>query len=700
MIETPTLSFQEFIGRSMPLSQDLEKYLKSHPFDKSICQVVGPHVVNSPVLFFILSSASGQQGIDSKKEKISSGLIQQLVREAGVRDIFIEGIDLEISQGTILPSEANKRLEGGMINGAQHAQVVLSLIPLTVISIDERKVYRNFTDVFGKWKSGKDKMLKALSILHVTLKRLTIYANKAIQTLLVRREAYNAGRITLNEYVRGLAQQVKSAGLSLKTTPEFLKFYELVLSEQEINFEKAKKEIETFSDRLMQTLGDKDLWLRQTVDALSPAQTGETPRNQALEAQMEFLSHYLANSSSIRELRESLFFRIAMYGAYIEGFTALEDPESSQQEQEKAFLSGVLEGPTHLLMLLTKKLMAIGSHRETIVPEAYDFILDAAVFAGFDETHIPHLIRYAQYGNRYRALGTFQLMKEIEDIENNLLKRTAVSGHDKGAVGLHAAYTVLSKRVQLQIDRKEMVKQYIQEQPPENYTLKIERAALMQKAIGKESQTALKILNEMESISREFYQESEKRSQAMAVKLQTELSKRKIDRAIVYMGEQYCKSLIANLDQNTSYVVLIPETDRSKVLSLFNGLMRQRKTFKGESDIIFYRDIEDDFKHAPRILCDSPLCRFSAPAIHDRVVCLTHPSSQAVFYCDTCNKYYCGMELKQVFMSNEDFEALLSFDPMELFEMIEGKPPFSLQCRHCGNFVGKGDRTIIWNVSK
>lgn len=679
----------------MPLSPNLENYLKYPPFDKSMCHVVGSRITDKPVLFFILSSASGAQELDPERENISSRLIQQLVQEVGVKEIFTEGIDSEDSPVSSDNSEAGKLLAEGQINGVRHVQMVSSM-PVTVVGIDEQNLYNNSTNILQKWESGKEEMLKALSILRTILKRLTPSTNKAVQTLLILKEAYHSGRITLSEYARGLAQQAKSVGLSLEKTPAFLKFYWLVLSEQEIDFEEVRKEIEAFSDKLMQALGEKELWLRQTLEAL----TGTTPNTEELQEQMQFLTNYLMNSLSMRKLRESLFFRIAMYGAYIEGFKELENPSISQTRRKKAFISGVLQGPTHILMLLAKKLMATGSYQRETVPEAYDFILDAAVFAGFDETIIPHLIRHVQYGTRYRALNTPQLTKEIETIEKSILKRTVVSGHDKVIAGLHAAYTILSKRVQLQIDRRETAKQYIREQPNDNCVRKIEHSALMQKAMCKELQVAFKILNDMETISREVYQKSERRGQAMAENLYAELSKRKIDRAIVYVGSDHCKSILTDLNQGPSYAILVPGTDRSKDPNFSDVIMDQEDIFKAESGIVFYKDIEEDFKRTPRTLCDNPLCRFSAPAIRDRIVCFSHPGSQAVFYCETCNQYYCGLELKPLEMSNEDFEELLGFNPLELVATTQEKPPLSLQCRHCGNVVGKGERTIIWNVSE
>jgi hypothetical protein len=142
-----------------------------------------------------------------------------------------------------------------------------------------------------------------------------------------------------------------------------------------------------------------------------------------------------------------------------------------------------------------------------------------------------------------------------------------------------------------------------------------------------------------------------------------------------------------------------PGSDRSQEPD-FSQFYTPQKVTTDATDIAIYRNAEEDLGVLLRKHCENPLCRFSAPAIYDRVICLSQPGSQAVFYCDTCNKLYCGLELKPVYMSEQDFEKWLSFNPLMLIETVEGKPPFSLQCRHCGGLVGKGKKAVVWNIEK
>lgn len=685
----------------MPISQELENYLTSSPFDKSVCHVAGPHIDESPLLVFILSSAS-EQGLQPEKETIVSELVRQLVQDAGMKDIFTESIDIAPFIERPDASEADARLQAGEIDGVQHARF-LSSAPLTIVSLDEKQDYKNYVDVLNKWNAGKERIEKALSLVNSALKRTVVLGNKTIQALLIRREAYRGGRISLSEYIRNVTQQAEALGIALKDTRAVWKFHRLALKEQNIEVEQAKQEIERFADKLMEALGEKEVWLRQTIEALSSAQPGETHE---IEAQLQFLVDYLSNSLMIRKLKESLFFRIAMYGAHREGFSELEKPRemASRGRREKAFISGVLQGPTHILMHLVKKLLAAESQQNCEVPDIYDFILDVGVFAGFSESDMPHLIEYVQYGNRYKALMTSRLLKEIETLEHQILEKSAATDQDREVVELHTLFDALRKRVLVQLEWGEAAHRYARESQQDNYALQLKQRSLLQNTLKKETLVVLDVLSQAESLAREYYQRLGHRSQIMAAKLRAEISERKLEQAVVYASEYSCKSLLVSLKQllpHSSYTILIPfpGSDRTQEPD-FSRFYTPPKEVPDAANIAIYRNPEEDLGVLLRKHCENPLCRFSAPAIYERVICLTQPGSQGVFYCDTCNKLYCGLELKPMYMSEQDFEKWLGFNPLMLMEKVEGKPPFSLQCRHCGSLVGKGKKAIVWNIDK
>lgn len=685
----------------MPLSQELKKYLQSSPFDKSCCHIVGPHIKDTPTLFFVLSSASSQ-GLHPEKEKLASEFIRQLSEEAGLEHVFTDHIETDSSVGKIDASEADALLIAGNLNAVQNAQFISSK-PLTVISLDEKQDYVNYLNILKQWNASKEKVQKALSLINGALKRTVVLANKTIQALLIRREAYRGGRTPLGEYIRNLVQQAQSLGIQLKATPTLLKFHKLAMKELDIDVEQAKQEIEMFADKLIRALGEKELWLRQTIEALSSAQPGKT---QELEAQLQFLTDYLSNTFTIQELKESLFFRTAMYGAYEEGFDELEKPRemASRGRREKAFISGVLQGPTHILMLLVKKLLAADSSQETVVPETYDFILDVGIFTGFEEADMPQLIEYVQYGNRYKALTTARLLKETERLEQQILKQAAASDQDREVVAIHTTFATLRERVLLQLEWSKRAQYYAKESSQDNAAGKLKQFPLLQNILKKEMLVVLDALNDAESLARTYYQRLERRSQIMAAKLRAELSAQQVDRAVVYVDEYTCKTLVALLEQiapESSYIILVPFVGNARQQEPdFSRFQIHPKDQLGEFDIAFYRNYKEDLGAFPRKHCENSLCRFSGPAIYDRVVCLTQPGLQAVFYCNICNKHYCGLELKPLYLSEQDFERIFSFDPLHLMEPIEGKPPFTLQCRHCGNLVGKGKKTIVWNIDR
>lgn len=688
----------------MPLSQDLETYLKSAPFDKSVCQIIGPQLEAQPALFFVLSSAS-ETGRQPAKERISSELIRQLAQDIGLQEIFIEDLNGQAAAegDPIDPAEADRLLAEGQLTGVQHARLVAEQ-RLNLVSLAEPQDYQNYAKVLTTWMTGKERTEKALAVVNGALKRTITLSNKTIQAVLIRGEAYRGGRMLLSEYVRNLAQEAETVGLSLQPFPAVATFHELALKEQTIDVTQAKLEIERFSDKLLQALGEKEVWLRKTIEALSSAQPGEMKE---LEEQLQFLADYLNNSFTMRKLRESLFYRIALYGAFAEGFTELEKPRemSSRNRREKAFFSGVLQGPTHILLLLTKQLLAADTRPDIVVPEKYDFILDVGMFTGFDEADMPHLIQYVQYGNRYKSLVTSQLLSEIELLETQLLERASKSDQDRAVVGLHTTFVALRKRVLLHMAWGDVTRQFTQESPQANLALKLKQFPLLQQALKKEAFVVLDALHAAESLSREYYQRLDHRAQIIAAKLRAELSARSVDRAVVYVSEYSCKALLSNVKQvapNSSYVVLVPflGADRRQDADFSKFHITLPKPAESGADIAFYRKYDQDLAKVAKKHCDSPFCRFSGPAISDRIVCLTQPGSLAVFYCETCNKHYCGLELKQVEMSEQEIERWLEFNPLELIGPVGGKTIFSLQCRHCGNLVGKGKKTVVWNIDK
>ena len=683
----------------MALVEELEHYLNGTPFSNLACHVTNPHIADDPAVFFLMASSSKLQETTPDHEYLTSQLIQQFSQELGLKDIFTEAMQADVPRIECESADADRRLRSGTIDGVQHAQLVAAS-PLSVISLDDTPNYRQYMETLVKWSVEKERSHAALSLLNAALKRTIVLGNKTIQGILIRGDSYRGGRTSLSEYIRHLAQQADLIGIDLNGWPDIRNVHRLALKEQEFDVEQARQEIELFGEELIQALSEKEVWMRQTIEALSSAQPGEMHE---LEAQLQFLTEYLNNSFNMRKLRESLFFRIAMYGAYAVGLDELEKPREmvSRGRRERAFVSGVLQGPTHILMTLTKKLLAAEAHHGNDVPEVYDFILDVGIFTGFDDNHMPHLIKYVQYGNQYKALVTPHLLRRLEALEFQILERSAANEQDREVVHIHNLLRTLRKRVMLQLDWGRQALAYAQEAPDDNLALLLKQHRLVKSVVKKESMPALDILHSAESLAREYYQRLEQRGAMMSANLRTALGERGLDRAVVYIEEHACKALLSNLrrqEPGLSYAVLHPGQDAETYRWPEFTHSQTDQAASSEELPVVYTSAEDHLGVLLRKHCENPLCRVTAPAVYEQVVCTTAPSSQAVFYCTTCKKLYFGLELKTVPVKDRELEEVFSIYPFEFPELSRGEKTFSLQCRHCGHYIGKRGKTVVWTI--
>jgi hypothetical protein len=289
----------------------------------------------------------------------------------------------------------------------------------------------------------------------------------------------------------------------------------------------------------------------------------------------------------------------------------------------------------------------------------------------------------------------------LQALEFQILERTVASERDREVVHIHHLLTTLRKRVMLEFDWGPQAVAYAKEHSPDNLSLLLKQHQFVKKVVKKESLPALDVLNEAESLAREYYQRLGRRGQIMSANLRAALDERGLDRAIVYIEEQTCKSLLSSLrrlEPTLSYAVLHPGQDAETYRwPEFVHAEAEQEASSGELPVV-YKHAEEHLGVLLRKHCENPLCRVTAPAVYERVVCTTSPESQAVFYCTTCKKLYCGMELKAVPVSEQELEEEFSIYPFEFPELSNKKSVFSLQCRHCGHYIGKRGKTIIWTI--
>lgn len=684
----------------MERPDDLQEFLASPWVDSSICHLAAERLVGRPVYFFVLyGSGSGQQTLDAEIEQRRSKVIQQLAREAGVTTVFIEGTDRSSPRSWLSsPEEADRLLAAGTLKAEEHAQAV-SPVRITLLGIDNMKRYRESAEALSEWRHRGQARAKALATVENALKARCEQCSSELRLILETKSDYEQRRVGLAEYAQFLAAEAYGAGVTLDDCCSLTTLLNVVSQEGEIDFQAAEREREMLQSELGPALSDPRRWIGGTLEAFAPHGLSDAANVETIQEDARQIDEYVrASPERMRAFRESLFYRIAMYGAYSQGLDAMEKRGASPREFEKAFAIGMLHGPSAIGELVRQHQESYLNGNPTAA-DIYAFALDLAIFAGFDETRIPNMIRYCQYTRRYQAVQTYDLFQQIGELEKEVSEAAVITDHDKEFSGAYWLFQELKERVELAMSPGKECRAFKGEKPENNRAVPLKRSRLLAPC-NKAVFESLDALDEIECTARRFYSGSMHRGHDMAQAVQRHASERHLDRAVIAVGGFHTKSMIDmfKIDPSTSYIVILPTEGRTarSDMSFADAFAGDPSTQYDEGRQSKEEDIPEDFANAPQKLCDNVVCRFSAPAIVDRVVCLTDPGSRATFYCSTCKQYYCGLELRPIAVPAEKMRALPESDSLRALARKLNREPFTLACRHCGDFVGQGERTIIW----
>jgi hypothetical protein len=698
--------------------KDLKNFLKTPWLDGSGCHIAFANSGGKPVLFFILcGSGSGQQTLDPVIETNRSKVIQKLAKDAGVTTVFLEGSPVGQEMKKSLFYGAGDLGEEALgMKAEEHAQSK-SPAPITLVGIDDEVLYFESANALREWQKEENVTKSALAALEKLLRAKREECSSELRKILEAKESYKNGSMPLKNYVQFLYVEAEGASVSLKEKNSFAKLWKVMSEESDIDFDAAERERTLLMEELGPALSDPKQWIGRSLQALAPDIIKETISTGEIETQAKLLDTYLrASPEKMREFRESQFFRTAMYGAYRQGMDGLEKSGATPEEYNKAFVIGMLYGPKAIGELVEKKFKEHLEGRLSIA-DIYHFTLDLAKFVKFEENRIPNIIRYARYVRRYEAVLIFNLFEEIAEIEKKIARNATFSEMDKEVMDICVLLEEMTDRVLLRLSPGEKAKDFSQEEPRFNRSRAIRESPVLQGAQG-EVIDSLDLLDKVESITRRFYAGSVPRGKKMVETVMREMGKRHIDRAIVSVGGFHCKSMINEIAKNEkleriykSYIVILPTPGRdSAVNDLSAG-----NAFAGKKTGLFYEELVDLFAEKPEDYpslgdshykkfddlpikyCSNEMCRYKHNhCIFDRVVCLRPPGSRATFYCATCRTSYCGLELQQVPALLENVRALSEDSPLRTMMKAIGAKPFGLRCRHCGNFVGQGNKTNIW----
>ncbi|MEQ8169243.1 MAG: hypothetical protein ABRQ38_10130 [Candidatus Eremiobacterota bacterium] len=697
---------EKFLQRLLPdFPSDIKIFLKSSWMDDSQCHIASIYPNGKPILFFIpYGSGQGQQTLDPVIEMNRSKIIRKLAEGAGVTTVFLEGFSAgeEMKRTSYNKVIYDLREKALGIKSEEYAQA-MSSAEITLVGIDNMTLYRESEHALSELRAEYRAIEKALNIVDEFLMVKSKECSSELGIILETKRAYENEKMTLSEYVKFLYTEAEGTFFSLHDMKLFKQLWDVITEESNIDFDSAERERNILMNELVRDLFEPAQWIGKSLQSLAPEVFHNLNSVDNIEVQARLLTDILqASPEKMQAFCESQFYRTSMYGSQYK-LNRLAEADITPDEQKKAFLTGMLYGPVAIATLIEEKQKQY-SAGSLSAGDMYHFILDLAIFTG-SITRIPNIIRYARYIRKYENLLTSELFRQIEQIEIEIARRASFSDIDGQVLALYLLFYDVRERVNL-ILTPEKAKGFSEEHPVDN------KARFMMKfpvliETNCDMSGPIEFLDKAESIARKFYKSSVPRGKEMLKNLQNELGQRCLDRAIISIGGFHCKSMLdefrRNFDDLTSCLVLLPSSGKKPVAEN----TRSEMAFGGEYEIDVLEHFlsrppspgdpgYETFDSLPRKKCGNELHICEAPCIWDRIVCLHSPGAKATFYCATCREYYCGLELEQVYAPIEKVLALSEDNPLKVLINKIGGEPFGLRCIHCGNFVGTGDRTIIW----
>jgi hypothetical protein len=106
-------------------------------------------------------------------------------------------------------------------------------------------------------------------------------------------------------------------------------------------------------------------------------------------------------------------------------------------------------------------------------------------------------------------------------------------------------------------------------------------------------------------------------------------------------------------------------------------------------------DEENPLRGLPIKRCDTRFCVNEGRFTDQRIICVGKPIDHIIGWCKTCRRYVClGCALIEQ-TSEDDFWALDDESELKRLCTRLAAYPVAPKCRHCGEFLGAGEETLI-----
>lgn len=205
--------------------------------------------------------------INEEAQHHIASLLDYLHRQHGLNQVALEGAEGELSTAlyTTLPSKQSRRdiaealLQQGRLTGSEFYAMVENP-EINLFGIEENTLYEENRDAYLQALEHKDRDEQVLTGLEEILETLTRFIfSDPMREFYRERKQFAGDDSRFVRYLRYLVRAADKQGVTPENFPHIQSILKLIQIESQINFEKAKREMTAFVDKMKAGLSGEEL---------------------------------------------------------------------------------------------------------------------------------------------------------------------------------------------------------------------------------------------------------------------------------------------------------------------------------------------------------------------------------------------------------------------------------------------------------
>jgi len=706
-----------------------EFVVDQHHFPPDLCRVEAIAERGNSVIICIPSTSDEINKVlihHSEFEKKNAEIIEFLYKNVDVRYVFVDAgygdcdrFNIPLREGFVNHAEmAKEYLQKGEISGAEYLQLVSSNLKFHIWGVDDRELHRNHLLIHSTIAESRVAIDEALRYYRSLILKLQsqIYGADLRRVIALFTKFQNK-EIKLKEYVPAILEEASQLDLLIENWPALEKDLQILKLESRIDYKAANAEIEWLREAIGQQMKEffqlfsDDPSVRSKLHKDIMEIVGDDIREIVRRRDFDTIDKALVNAGKDLAAQNAIRSTIIMAKLVVLSGKMPEmiaDQQLSSENTLPDWFKGFVEEFVKVSIKLDSYPSKFASGQVSLM-EVYDFLVDLASLFEIEDASISNLLSYLAYLHRYHSERSYNLFDQIRSLEEEIRGKLARTDEVRKLEVLENKLNKLTKFVSMKLtseDANEVFDDYCDSDKDPYFLDEISNlsGAMQQERTLKHR----KVLKDATKKVWKYYEYGEERGIRMAENLAKKIKCEKIDRAILMTtGYQLHDIWQYLLKDNFSTVFLLPT-----LVGSHDQLVPPTITPGGFGDLNesveaeYSPSTEDEvyswysigFENLPKKKCDSQFCTTEGRLILPRIVCLEGPGENMVFWCDVCKKFRCARCAVKVPVDKERFEQLPYSEPLKMGAISENKYPFTLRCKHCGEFLGIGDHTVIIDV--